>query len=303
MSEYIEQRLRSGDLSPDDIEKLTRAYQLTKCLPADGKPGPITIASAQACLEYFTTTARGEHLPPQPYGLPNLSLAGKHWLSGIDVSHHQTITSTEHPSWADVQFAFVKATEGTSGSGSQDPKVNNNVRKLRRGGDGYHAYSRPVGLYHFARPSSVQSGEGDPMKEAENFARTWTDIRRSCGPMLPPVLDIEDTRRGVPEPPQLIDWCGTWCGRVCALTGRTPIIYTYLNYLQTRLSEAAASLNEYHLWIAKYSSAKFDLAPETPDWPWLFWQWTGSGRQEGVVGDCDHNFFRGTEEQLRLLVA
>ena len=297
---WIQKQLDTGKLTVEDVALLARAFQTQNALSVDGKPGAITLGRAREILDCLQ--------PEQPESgtSPNLSMPPAKWPHGIDVSHHQTITGDLDGE--QVVYAIVKATEGTSGSGSQDTKMIEHLGKLRE-------KSRVLGLYHFARPSSAVgfgSEFGQPLGEAENFARRWedaTEFLNGSVPLLPPVLDIEDVRKGVPEPAKLVDWCAEWCDHCEGLIGREPMIYTYFSYIWQQLNSTGSKtlpgcvpvLGGYHLWLADYRAVPPRAPRGIPGWDWLIWQWTGEGSVRGIPGHCDRNVMRATVDELTAL--
>lgn len=307
--DWIQKKLDSGELSAQHIADLTEAFQRQNALrPPDAKPGPQALGRASTLLAYYRDHDTPAPPPPPPPvepepiddELPNLSLDPDEWVPGIDVSHHQSLDGDELDGFEldGFEFAFVKASEGTSGAGSVDSKMVSHLQELQD-------VVEPLGIYHFARPSSaVLFGPtaGQPLGEAQNFARQWERAVGAVGTLLPPVLDIEDEKPQIPEPTKLIDWCAEWCEHCERLTGRRPIIYTYFSYIHVQLKGVAKTLGAYPLWMADYRADPPNSPREIPDWPWLFWQHSGNGRVPGVSGACDLNVFRGTFDQLRGLI-
>lgn len=107
-------------------------------------------------------------------------------------------------------------------------------------------------------------------------------------------------------------WAKTWLTAVEAKTGRTPIIYSYPQFLENAMTRDA-SLSTYPLWVAHYSLNPFDPLAQpglktagcfvTP-WTtadcsslWAVWQYTSCGiaKKYGVPGTrVDLNVFRGS---------
>ena len=285
---YIRTRLASGDLTPAQIDTLTQAFQRQNGLKADGKPGAITLGRAEELLLYY----RGEGPPPPPSELgelPNLAM-GAPWPFGIDIDHHQRVDANGIDLEA-VRFAIVGVTEGTSGRASVDPKYRDHLLRLLSAGVEAPSSARLFGPEF-----------GQPRGEAENFARQWEPAVTIARRLLPPVLDMEDEREELSNA-ELIDWTLEWCGHCERLTGRRPIIYTYFSFIHTQLRDYVGALTKYHLWLADYRGEPPQTPREIPGWPWLFWQFTGSGSVQGIGGQCDRNVFRGTRAQLESLLA
>ncbi|QBJ96461.1 glycoside hydrolase [Rhodococcus sp. ABRD24] len=174
---------------------------------------------------------------------------------------------------AGQEFAMVKATEGlfyTNPYFAQD-SISMRIAGVARG------------AYHYADPST------SPEAQAAFFAATALAVNQIGG--MPPVLDLEST--GGLAAPQLIDWTHRYLNAVQAITGRTPIIYTYPNFWRT----AMANTNEftrYPLWIADYNGRNAP-GPLPGGWQnWAFWQYTDSGRLPGINGNVDLNVYSGS---------
>lgn len=274
---WIQQRLNAGNLRPQHIELLTRAYQKLAKLTVDGMPGPKTL---EAALCEVVGAEHTETIRPPAEKIPDLSLDPVSWLEGIDISHHQTVDWDQVPSEKD--FAFFKATEGTTLS---DPKM---LEFLNRSHIPY------VGIYHFARPSSAKlHGQGDPR-------------------LLPPVLDFEDDKPERGNGVELTDWAEEWVEHCERLIGRTPIFYSYHAYITVVMGGAIMKFDKGNdgkscvdrlkrcpLWLADYrETPPHDTREPLSSWPWLFWQHSDKGKVPGITPRCDLNVFRGAIDQL-----
>jgi GH25 family lysozyme M1 (1,4-beta-N-acetylmuramidase) len=202
------------------------------------------------------------------------------YADGIDVSHWQGSIAWSQVENAGVQFAFMKATEGT---GYTDTMLAKNWAATKQVG----IYR---GAYHFARPSV-----GSAPAQARYFVSKVGSFKEAG--VLPPVLDLEAT--GGLSPSQLRTWVSTWLTTVEDLTGRTPILYFSPSFWEVNLGNSTA-FSRYPLWVAHYTSAS---APRVPGgWStWTFWQRTSSGRVSGIAGNVDMNRFNGSSAQLARL--
>jgi lysozyme len=284
---YVRSRLASGELTYTQIARLARAFQLQNSLDADGKPGPDTLRRVCEVLDQ----ADQQSIPIE---LPNLALDPKEWLYGIDIDHHQEINEFDELDRDLVRFAYVGVSEGTSGRASEDTKFRRHLTELLESG------VRWLGVYHFARPSSARlhgPGFGQPLGEVENFARQWEAADKITGRLLPPVLDMEDEKEKLSSE-ELVRWTLEWCEHCERLIGRSPIIYTYFSFIHSQLKGYDGTLNKYPLWLADYRGAPPSKPRDIPNWPWLIWQFTGTGKVPGIIGACDQNVFRGTSAQL-----
>ncbi|WP_433660524.1 glycoside hydrolase family 25 protein [Nocardia sp. CA-128927] len=170
-------------------------------------------------------------------------------------------------------FAMVKATEGVS---YINPYFVADSLLMRAAG-----VAR--GTYHYARPNLA------PEPQAAMYAAVVLGQNGALD--LPPVLDLETTG-GLP-PAALIDWTRRYLSSVQALTGRTPIVYTYPNFWRTAMADTN-EFTQYPLWIADYRGNE---APEVPGgWStWTFWQTTDSGGIDGIAGHTDLNVYSGAQ--------
>ncbi len=202
---------------------------------------------------------------------------------GIDISHYNDQVDWAAVSTSDVHFAFVKATEGSTGV---DPRFQENWHAL---GD----TSLLRGAYHFARPG------GDPEIQAAHFAatvggRTWNT--------LPPALDLEVDGRLTPA--QVVQWTLAFVQKAETLFGQPLIIYTGGLWRRGLRDPDVPELRSRMLWTARYGA----LPPVVPrTWSrWDFWQFTDgdSGdvqRIPGVRGPCNCDRFRGELGELRAM--
>ena len=207
-------------------------------------------------------------------------------VTGPDVSGWQ------HPSGAAIDwtavhsaghdFTFVKATEGgtfTNAYFSRDWQSVSDAGLYR-------------GAYHYARPSTAS---GSAAAQARYFASVIGDQSR---PMtLPPTLDMEES--GGLSPTALVTWTRMFLTTLQALTGRTPILYTYPYFWRNAMG-GSTEFTSYPLWIASYGTA----APPTLGWPsWTFWQYSATSTVQGIpgAGAIDVSRFNGDMSGLAAL--
>ena len=192
-------------------------------------------------------------------------------VHGIDVSHYQ-----KHIDWPaiaaqDVQFAFVKATEGET---MIDTLFCKNWFEIEAAGI-------KRGAYHFFRPTiSAET-------QAWNFLSA---IYLEDGD-LAPVLDVEVTD-GL-EAEALRQGVRIWLRMVEDFYKIKPIIYTNQKFFNNYL---AGHFQNYTIWIARYSSWRKPNLHAGHSWH--FWQYGNRGRLQGIDGDVDFNVFHGTREEL-----
>ena len=195
---------------------------------------------------------------------------------GVDVSSYQGVV--DWPVLADqgVDFAFIKATEGST---LQD-------RQFAANWAGAQTAGIRAGAYHFL--SYDTPGE----TQADNFISVVPVTEGA----LPPVVDIEFYGAYLEHPPEkehvraILD---PLLERLEAHYGVKPILYvTYRSYY---LYLAGGDYGDYPIWCS--SPTVFPLVPG-----WRFWQYSHTAQLEGYHGSqsrIDLNIFRGSWEEFR----
>ncbi|MDR2940785.1 MAG: hypothetical protein LBV08_10795 [Clostridiales bacterium] len=194
-------------------------------------------------------------------------------VKGIDVARYQGEIDWKAISSQGIQFAFIKATEGSSYS---DPMFATNIVSSR----GNNIFA---GAYHFF------SSESPGKTQAQNFINIVSEYPID----LPPVLDFEITKlEGDTE--YVTKEAIIFLNELEKYFGTKPIVYTtyksYENYL-------ANNLNGYPLWIRDLFKE-----PEINGHDWIFWQYCNRGRLEGIDEKqiyVDLNVFNGSENEFK----
>jgi GH25 family lysozyme M1 (1,4-beta-N-acetylmuramidase) len=190
---------------------------------------------------------------------------------GIDVSTWNGAIRWSKVASAGYQFAFGKATEGTS--------YNDLTYTTNRNGS--EAAGLVFGAYHFARPagSSLASATVSAISQANHFLA----VAAPQPGELPPVLDLEVT--GKLPPSRLLAWTLAWLNQIYARTGVEPFLYTSPNFWKLNLANStAAAASGTPLWVAHWTSASQPLVP-AQNWNgtgWTFWQWTNCVSVPGI---------------------
>lgn len=201
-------------------------------------------------------------------------------IKGIDVSHHQNEIDWQAVRSAEIEFVFIKATEGTT---FVDPKFKHNWRAAKEAG-------LIRGAYHFFRTTSPLEG---------NIANLVNTVEKLEPGDLPVVLDLEIPNQWTDiEAGRREDLIERWLDGVCDYFEgtMTPIVYLSPNFATETLANPAF-LKDYPLWLAHYTSAPQPRVPR-PWTDWTFWQYTNEGKVPGIKGNVDLNLFNGTKEQL-----
>lgn len=187
---------------------------------------------------------------------------GDQHLRGIDVSKWQGNIDWTRVKAAGIQFAIIKATEGTT---VVDPRFQQNVK-------GAQAVGIKVGTYHYAHP------DNDPIKEVDHYVRTITGYMLD----LPPALDLEVVK-GLSKQ-QVTSFAVRWLTETERRIGRKPLFYSYTSFIRSYVGKQLAA---WPLWIAHYDVAR---PGENGVWDkWAVFQYSSKGSVNGIAGNVDLN--------------
>ncbi len=199
-------------------------------------------------------------------------------IRGVDVSHYQGEIDWAALSSQNIDFVFIKATEGSS---FVDDRFSYNFAEAQK-------CDIAVGAYHFF---SFDSPGGT---QAENFIKTVTPFEG----MLPPVIDIEFYGANSVNPPDKDDVSKELNTMLLLLEdfySLRPIIYATEDSYEYYLAGGYA---EYDIWIRNVKTS-----PHMSDnREWTFWQYTNRERLDGYKGNerfIDMNVFSGSSDDFK----
>lgn len=198
--------------------------------------------------------------------------ANGHSEAGVDVSEHQADIDWQRVAADGIEFAFIRlGYRGyTEGKISLDLLYQQNMA-------GAQSMGLDTGVYFFSQAISVAEAVEEANFVIANLAGYSID--------LPVVFDWEavgsaDARTNNISQQTLTDCAIAFCETIAA-AGYQPMLYlygdlAYVNYDITRLTA-------YPWWFAGYSN--------TPDFYYHFdwWQYTSSGKVDGIEGRADLN--------------
>ncbi|MFW6694117.1 lysozyme [Streptomyces sp. MAR4 CNX-425] len=209
-------------------------------------------------------------------------------VQGIDVSHWQGTINWTSVRNSGIQFAWMKATEGTT---YKDPSFNRNYPAA------YHA-GVIRGAYHFARPNS-SSGAAQARFFASNGG-AWSRDNRT----LPGVLDIESNPSGAKcyglSESAMRNWILDFYNTYKARTTRDVVIYTSPSWWNDCTGRWSGMANRSPLWVAHWTSAHSPTIPSGFPF-YTVWQYTSTGRVAGISGNVDRDKFNGSSSRLLAL--
>ncbi len=208
-------------------------------------------------------------------------LAGKFEMTGVDVSHYQGTIDWAELAGQDLDFAFIKATEG---SGHIDECFYDNWQEAEK-------TALRIGAYHFFSFDS----------DGESQAEAYIDTVGSLNGKIAPAVDVEfygDKADNPPPKDEVVKQLGAMLRELEEHYQAKPIIYTTYKAYDAYIK---GEFEEYPLWIRNvYYQPLFSLGDR-----WVFWQYTDTAVLEGYEGTeqyIDMNVFRGTEEELKNLL-
>lgn len=210
---------------------------------------------------------------------PNRLAADRYAVRGVDVSAYQGEIDWPVLADQDLDFAFIKATEG---SAHED-------ERFAASWEGARATDLLVGAYHFL---SFESPGADQ-------AAHMIDVVPAESGTLPPVVDVEYYGDFAADPPTVDELRGILDPMLDALEehyGVPPILYTTQ---QIRADYLGDDYDRYPLWIRSVAST-----PDLPRRDWEFWQYSDRDTLPGYAGEEEHidmNVFDGTLADLRAL--
>ena len=242
--------------------------------------------------------------------------------------HGADISRWQHPNDAQIDFAkmyaagvrfvFIKASD------TRDSADQLAIKYAAMDHNAAQAAGIYTGFYHYAVLPDVTDPEDikkDALAQAQKVVWRLASLGGYSEKDLPYALDLENkcvkvstsgacqkyaTRTAVTL------WATTFLAAVKEKTGRTPILYSYANFLESSMVRST-ELAQYPLWLAQYA-----IDPANPinqpglksigcyvhswtgancDSQWTVWQYTSCGIADkyGVPGSrLDLNVFRGT---------
>ena len=180
---------------------------------------------------------------------------------GLDVSHHQGAIDWSQVASDNIEFAYLKATEGGD---HVDRRFDANAKQAATAG-------LRIGAYHFF--TFCRSGAD----QAANFLR----VVKPDPEWLPPAVDVEYAGNCSKRPPEaeLIRELTVFVDSVSAAWGR-PVLAYVLPEVEDRYPALADLTNP--AW-------QRHLFRRPGDDDWLVWQLSGFARVDGVRGPVDLN--------------
>ena len=198
-------------------------------------------------------------------------------VRGVDVSAYQGEIDWDKLANNNIQFAFIKATEGSSFVDDYYTQNYENAIKT----------NLRIGLYHFF------SYDSPGIKQAQNFI----SVVLKKDDMLPPVADVEfygDKEKNLPDKDSVIKELSDFLFAIEEHYGKKPIIYAVKKSYELYI---AGNFMDYDIWIRDV----FFRPSLSDNRNWTFWQYTDRAILDGYSGKekyIDMNVFYGSQEEF-----
>lgn len=200
-------------------------------------------------------------------------------VKGIDVSHYQGQIDWSLTGKDEIDFCYIKATEGKS---YKDPLFKFNLQQAK-----FHGLK--VGAYHYYRFKVSPKGQFD------NYTQTAKKLMID----LPPAIDVEYKNNEIlynrRNKKLFIEELKLFLSMIEDHYGVKPIIYTNVNFYNNLLSR---EIND-NLWISDLRSKSLNYLDSSQ---WVFWQHSFVGRKKGINSYVDLNVFNGEKNKLHELM-
>ena len=194
---------------------------------------------------------------------------------GIDVSAYQSSINWNAVKNSGVEFVIIRVgyTGWGTGSINLDSRFNSHI-------EGALAAGLDVGVYYYSQAITTAEAK----KEADFVAEKIAPYRNRIS--YPVVFDTESTGEGGRgdklTKAARTQIANSFCMRIIE-NGYTPMIYANLSWLNNNLDMNL--LSPYMVWVAQYYSVNQYAKP------YKCWQYTSSGRVNGINGNVDMNIW------------
>nr|DAI71802.1 MAG TPA: PlyB like endolysin [Caudoviricetes sp.] len=147
-----------------------------------------------------------------------------------------------------------------------DPTFEHNYAECKRVG-------LPVGVYYYTYATDKEMADAElALLKTALTGKTFE---------LPICVDVEDNKLRKLGKQALTDLTAYALATI-EQWGFYALLYTGLNFGETRLYMGGAALRKYDVWVAAYRDDK-----PTPAWSFGMWQYTSTASVPGVIGNVD----------------
>lgn len=140
----------------------------------------------------------------------------------------------------------------------------------------------PCGVYYYCK--AVNTAEADAELALLRKVLTGKTLQ------LPVAVDIEDSYVQAPLDKQTLTDIAAHALGMVERWGFYALLYTGLNFGETRLYMGGAALRKYDVWLARYPKDQSKTKPEdkpATSWAYGMWQYTSTASVPGITGNVD----------------
>lgn len=197
-------------------------------------------------------------------------------LSGIDVSKHNGKIDWGKAKNSGIDFAIIRLGYGQDMESQDDTMFEYNVSECERLGI-------PYGVYLYSYALNVEHAKS----EADHVLR----LIKGRNPEFGIWYDLEDAdgykeNNGMPSNETFVDIAITFCEKIKANGYENVGIYASLDWLINQLN--SPQLDKYDKWVAQWGEEC------TYEKDYVMWQYTDSGKVDGITGNVDMNIYYKT---------
>lgn len=187
-------------------------------------------------------------------------------IKGIDVSKWNGVIDWGKVKNSGVDFVMIREGYGKKSPTQVDKKFRENITQAQN-------YGINCGVYHY--------GYADSTKDAQDEAEFCLENIQNLKLEYPVVFDFEDKETLKLSTRQRTDICMAFLSEI-EKNGYYAMIYANKSWLENYLY-ATEILAKYDLWLAQWG-------PENPSYNCGIWQYSETGRIDGINGNVDLNF-------------
>ncbi len=204
--------------------------------------------------------------------------SNKYQVKGIDVSHHNPILDWTEVKRQNINFTYLKATEGITHDDRNYPYNYKLAKENNIKIGSYHFYNFGISgreqAKHFIRIAKSQSGDLIPAIDVEHSpANPYSKDKVFTKSVVKELIIMEN---------ELYEHYGVH-----------PVIYTNIDCYKLYINN---SFPNNPIWISSLNKE-----PNNDIKNWVIWQFTHSGKLDGIVGDLDLNYYRYSFDELHKL--
>lgn len=187
-------------------------------------------------------------------------------LKGVDVSAWQETINWDKVKAAGIDFAIIRCGYGNNQTNQDDKQFLRNAKECERLGIPYGVY-----IYSYAKNTTMASSEADHVLRLLN----------GRSPSMPVYFDMEDHSTIGSNYAAIAK---TFCNKI-ENAGYPVGVYANLNWWNNYLTDPC--FNNWYKWVAQYYT-ECQYGGE-----YAMWQYTSSGRVNGISGNVDMNYLIG----------